>query len=323
MNVVRTVLGDIPASELGVCSAHEHIIIDPGFVTLQTPDFLLDSVDKAAEELQTYRAAGGRAVVDAMPCDTGRNVLKLAEVSRRTGIHIIAPTGLHLARYYPPGHWSLWMAKDELAELFVADIEQGIDANDYGGPDVRRTPRRAGVIKVATGRRTLDDRDVRILTAAAIAHQQTGAPILTHTDAGEEALAQVGRLVQGGVDPQHIVLSHTDRNRDAGYHRALLRTGARVEYDQGFRWGSLDENPTVKLIAELLPEHPDRIMLGMDAARRKYWRSHGGEPGLGFLLERLVPRLLSEGLDDRLVAALLVDNPARAFAFASPGGGPK
>jgi predicted metal-dependent phosphotriesterase family hydrolase len=37
---------------------------------------------------------------------------------------------------------------EQLADLFVADIEDGIDANDYSGPLVDRTPHKAGVIKV-------------------------------------------------------------------------------------------------------------------------------------------------------------------------------
>ena len=31
---------------------------------------------------------------------------KLAELSRRTGVHVVAPTGLHHDRYYGPSHWS-------------------------------------------------------------------------------------------------------------------------------------------------------------------------------------------------------------------------
>ena len=36
-----------------------------------------------------------------------------------------------------------------LADLFVADIVEGIDELDYSGPVVRRTDHRAGVIKIA------------------------------------------------------------------------------------------------------------------------------------------------------------------------------
>ena len=103
---VRTVLGDIDPSELGVTYAHEHLVIDGGRPVLMEPDFDLADVDAMATEVGAATALGLRAVVDAMPCDAGRNATKLAELSRRTGVHVIAPTGLHHDRYYGPAHWS-------------------------------------------------------------------------------------------------------------------------------------------------------------------------------------------------------------------------
>lgn len=89
---VRTVLGDIAPEEMGLTYSHEHIIIEESYPTLANPLFLLNDVDKASEELQCFYEAGGRAMVDTMPADCGRNVLKLAEVSRRTGVNIIVST---------------------------------------------------------------------------------------------------------------------------------------------------------------------------------------------------------------------------------------
>ena len=83
MSFCRAVLGDIPISGLGRTYAHEHIVIDPGYVVQLFPDLLLPSVENGAKELLDLKAAGGGAVVETMPCDAGRNVLKLAEISRR------------------------------------------------------------------------------------------------------------------------------------------------------------------------------------------------------------------------------------------------
>jgi phosphotriesterase-related protein len=151
MSYIRTVLGDIAPDELGVCYAHEHIIIDASYTTVVDPGFLLDDADVASRELAEFHQLGGRAMIDSMPCDCGRNVLKLAEVSRRSGVHIVCPTGLHLAKYYDPGHWGNFYTEDELATLFITEITEGIDAHDCNGPLVKRTPHRAGLIKIATG----------------------------------------------------------------------------------------------------------------------------------------------------------------------------
>lgn len=316
MSFVRTVLGDIPAAQLGVCYAHEHIIIDASLPTQQQPDFLLADLEVAVRELADFHRAGGRAMVDSMPCDCGRNVLKLAEISRRTGVHIVAPTGLHLEKYYDPGHWSGHYTEAELAALFIADIEEGIDARDYGGPLVQRTASRAGVIKVATGE-VITAREEKIFAAAAAAHRKTRCPILTHTEQGRLALEQIAMLQRHGVNPQHVCLSHTDRRPEVSYHREILTTGVKVEFDSAFRWKSGSENPTRELMLALLEEFPTQIMLGMDAARRSYWRHHGGGPGLDFLLVTWQPELRRHGVSDVQLQNIFVANPAATYSFAA------
>lgn len=311
---VRTVLGDIPASELGVTYAHEHIIIDPSFTTHTTPAFELSNIDKAITELKRFRADGGRSLVDSMPCDSGRNVVKLAAVARGADVNILAPTGLHLAKYYDPGHWGNFYTEEELAALFIADIEKGIDAHDYNGPLVRRTCHRAGLIKIATGER-ITPRERRIFAAAAVAHRQTGAPILTHTEQGTLGLEQVSLLLGLGVDPGHVVLSHLDRIPDPGYHAEVLSSGVRLEYDSAFRWPESGRNPTLDLVTSLIDRFPDQIMLGMDAARSAYWSEYGGSPGMSFLLTTFRTRLREAGLSEQHLHRIFIATPAATYSF--------
>jgi phosphotriesterase-related protein len=256
-----------------------------------------------------------------MPCDAGRNAAKLAELSRRTGLHVVAPTGLHHERYYGPAHWSHRLDVEVLAGLFVADIEDGIDANDYSGPVVARTPHRAGVIKVAGSDGGPSERDRRVFEAAAIAHRRTGAPILTHCERGTGALEQVRCLVDLGVDVGHVALSHVDKVVDRGYHREIAATGATLEYDGSFRWGDAP-NGTLDLLAGMAEDGLlDRVMLGMDAARRGYYAVYGGSPGLTWLLDGFSTAMEERGLGHDVRRRLFVDNPARVFAFASVDGG--
>lgn len=314
MTFVRTVLGDIRPDELGVCYAHEHVIIDRSFTTLQSPDFLLDDVDRAAAELAEFHALGGRAMVDSMPCDAGRNVCKMAAVSRRSGVHLVVPTGLHLAKYYDPGHWGGIYTEEQLTDLFTADIQDGIDAHDYGGPIVVRTPHKAGVIKLASDA-TWTAREDRLFAAGAEAHRRTGCPILTHTEQGTLALEQADRFARLGVDLRHVCISHTDRKPDAALHRDLLQTGVRVEYDSAFRWKAGQGNPTLDLVLALIGDFPDQIMLGMDAARRSYWKHYGGQPGLGFLLTDFAATLRARGLSEEQWRRIFVTTPAATYSF--------
>jgi len=319
--MIRTVLGDIPPENLGVCYAHEHIIIDASYTTDKNPEFLLDDVDVASRELAEFFAIGGRAMIDSMPCDCGRNVEKLAGISRRSGVHIVCPTGLHLMKYYDPGHWGNFYTDDELATLFIAEIIEGIDAHDCNGPITRRTPYRAGLIKIATGE-TITPRAEKVFAAAARAHRETGCPILTHTEQGTLGLEQVRLLEKHGADLRHVVLSHLDRNPELAYHREILSTGVRVEYDSAFRWKPGQGNPTLDLLVDLLPEFPDQIMLGMDAARRSYWRHHGGGPGMSFLLTTFTEKMKLAGLQNEDLHRIFVAAPAHAYSFKCQRDGP-
>jgi predicted metal-dependent phosphotriesterase family hydrolase len=321
VSFVRTVLGDISPVELGVTYAHEHLVIDGGRPVLLEPEFDLGDVDSMVTEVGAAVDLGLGAVVDAMPCDAGRNVAKLTAISRRTGVHVIAPTGLHHDRYYGPAHWSHRIEIDELAGLFIADIREGIDANDYSGPVIHRTAHRAGVIKIAGSDGGPSDRDRRVFQAAAEAHLATGAPILTHCERGTGALEQVVALTDSGVDPAHVVLSHVDKVVDRGYHREIAATGVTAEYDGTFRWGDGD-NGTLTLLDWMAEDGLlGHVVLGMDAARRGYYSVYGGSPGLTWLLDGFSVAMEDRGMGADVRRRVFVENPARVFSFTIDDGG--
>ena len=309
MTVVRTVLGDVPADRLGTCWAHEHLIIDGGVPKLVNPEISLQRVEDAVAELAPCVAAGLRAVVDAMPADAGRNVVKLADISRRAGVHVVAATGLHHARFYGERHWGELLEPEELAGLFVADITDGIDAHDCNGPVVRRTPHRAGVVKVAGSTDGPSRRDRRIFEAAALAVARTGTALLTHCEGGTGGLAQLELLERLGVPADRVLLSHTDKIPDRGYHRDLLASGAFLVYDQGLR----TPETTARLVGWAVADgHQDRLLLGTDGARRSLWSVLGGSPGLAALATGLGRRLTAD-LGQAVMDRILVANPAAAL----------
>lgn len=307
MTFVRTVAGDIDPADLGVTYAHEHLVIDGGRLPEIDPDFAIDAVEDAVNELAPAVALGLRAVVDAMPGDVGRNVSKLAAIGADAGIHVIAATGFHVARYHAADHWSLDAPTADLAAAMRRDVTDGIDG----------TPHRAGIIKVASERDDLSPRDRRVFEAAALVHVETGVPILTHCTDGTAADAQLALLGAAGVDLGHVVLSHTDKVVDRGYHRALLETGASVEFDGGMRWKPDQPNGTLQLLEWLLADgFGGQLMLGMDAAKRSYWAVHGGRPGMTFLLDAFSAQMADRGIDAGARHAMFVTNPARVLAFA-------
>jgi phosphotriesterase-related protein len=264
------------------------------------------------------QALGLRTVVDAMPADCGRDVLMLAQIARRSGVHVIAPSGLHHERYYHDRHWSVRLSVEEISGLFVADIVDGIDELDYAGPIVKRTAHRAGVMKVAGSTGGPSARDERVFEAAAMAQQRTGCPILTHCEGGTGAIEQVEVLLRHGGDPAHIVLSHVDKVVDRSYQRDIAASGARVEYDQGFRWPAGEPNGTLQLLEWAAEDGLlGHITLGLDAARQGYWTQFGGAPGWTWLLDAFAVMMREHGLADAEQHVLFVTAPGGAYTFGT------
>ncbi len=310
----RTILGDKSSSEMGLTYSHEHIIIDDSYVTAGYPEFLLNDVEKVITELQSFYVGGGRTVVDTMPANSGRNPLLSVEVSKKSKVNIIVPTGIHLEIYYPKNHWRYTFTEDQLTELFIADIEVGIDKFDYGSPIVERTNHKAGLIKLATGNEPITKHQEKIFHAVVNTHLATGAPILTHTNFGNQALEQALLFKKLGAQLDHVVLSHVDRNKDLDYQKRVLDTGVKIEYDSAFRWKKEDKNWTLFFLENLLSLYPNQITLGMDMAKKAYWKSYGGSPGLTYLIDTIPKFLKSKGLE-KYFQNLFFDNPQKLYSF--------
>ena len=313
--MVRTVLGDIDPADLGVTYAHEHLIVDSPLIVDRWPHIHLPEVSAAVDELERCKAAGVGAVVDCMPAASGRDAVRLAEISRRSGVHVIACTGLHTAKYYEGQQWTSEESPEVLAGLFAADIVDGIDRYDYMGPVIRRTPYRAGILKVAVLGEAPSERDERVFEAAALTHHQTGVPILTHTERGVGAPEQIMLFERLQVPLDRVVISHTDRIVDLAYHRELLESGVYLEFDQALRQAGDAVVGTARLVAALVADgYAEQIMLATDGARRSLWAHYGG-PGLAWLATRFLEILGDLGVDDQAIDTMFVTNPARFLAF--------
>ncbi len=318
MAKVRTVLGDIDSTLLGRTNAHEHLFIRDGLIVLLEPEFRLDSEAHAVSEVTDFRSHGGQAIIDTSPLGVGRNPEGLVNVSRATGVHVVASTGFHKPRYYLDSHWRNRLRAEQIAELFIEEIKVGMDEYAFESPFRKTASARAGVIKVASEYQRFSPAIRVAFEAAALAHCETGAPILTHTEMGTMAQQQLDLLTKQGVSPSHVVLSHMDRNPDWKLHRDIAQTGAFLEYDGPGRIKYLPENAVMDLISKMFELGlGGQILLGGDTAQRSYWKANGGATGIAYILEQFIPRLKKEGFQAQHIDAMLVGNPARAFAFAN------
>ncbi|MGW3965424.1 phosphotriesterase family protein [Amycolatopsis sp. NPDC005003] len=300
---VRTVLGDIDPAELGVTNSHDHLF----FASKLLPGQELDDPVAAAHTLLEFEARGGNALVQWTPYGLTRRTRELAWMAEEIGVHVVAATGLHRAEHYAPV--ILGRVIDDLVKEFVADLTEGTQPADL--PDEPRTGPRAGLVKVAGAFHTIDSHARLTMTAAAVAHEETGAPIAVHLELGTAGLETV-ELLCGKLDvsPDKVILGHLNRNPDPQLHREIAETGVFLGFDGPSRANHATDLRLFDGLQALVEAgHGGQILLGGDtttAAARN-------QPGAAYLLTTLAPRL-AKLLGGDVVTAMLVANPARAFA---------
>lgn len=306
--MVRTVHGDVAASDLGRLNYHEHLFqVSP----LLPGDELTDEAVSEAEA-GLLRGSGFDGMVDATPIGLGRKPEALARISAATGLTVVATTGAHRDAHYPDGHWLRDRDETALGDLFTADLVTGMlrhDDRDSGD----RTDVRAGVVKAGIDYWRISPFERRVLAGVAVAHAATGAPVMVHLEFGTAAHELLDLLETSGVKPHRVVLAHADRNPDAGLHLELAARGAVLGYDGMAR-------PRTRTDAELLDLTETvvaagaSVVLGGDVARRTRYESYGGMPGLAYLGRRYLPRLV-ERIGQEAVDGILTTNAQRWLAW--------
>ena len=309
---VRTVLGDVPAAELGRTDYHEHLFQ----VTPLLPGDELDDEAASTAEAASLRTSGFAAMVDATPTGLGRRPAAVARISAATGVHVVATTGAHREPHYGAGHWLTALAEEQLAERFVRDVTEGLPVAD--GPDRGPTalgptgaPVRAAVVKAGIGYWSTTTFEHRVLAAVAATWQRTGAAVMVHLEHGSATFEVLAELAGHGVPASAVALAHVDRNPDPGLHAELAAAGAYLGYDGFARSQRWPDSVLLDCLLRAAEQGAgDRLLLGGDVARATRYRGYGGMPGLAYLGERVLPRL-ERAAPAGLVDAVLVTNPAR------------
>ena len=316
---VNTVLGAVDSGDLGFTLPHEHLIDSSAGIRVSYGELELRdrALDMALEDFRRAKAGGVDTVVEVSPMDLGRDVVMMREVSRETGVNFVCCTGCWLD--IPRSFWG--RDKDFIADLWVREIEEGIDGTDI----------RAGIIKVATSD-PITEQEELMLRAAARAHLRTGVPITTHTPAqsrvGER---QVRILMEEGVEPQNVYVGHINQTLDRDYHRELARLGVWLGWDINNPYGR-SHLPPWEQRAEYLKGLLDEG-LGANLMLSHDWNvvlSRIGTPGFpgrednpdGYLwLSRaFIPRLRGLGVGAGEVERMMVGNPRRHFEGVGAGG---
>jgi phosphotriesterase-related protein len=325
MGEVETVGGAIDAEQLGTTLAHEHLQARdeavyaqwPGAQTIAEEEPLREVDADGAYEVAARLAGrlvelGVNTICDPSAMFLGRDVEFMRRVSTDTGLQVVACTGIYTYDHLP--QFFLTRDPDQIADLFVHDIERGIQGTEI----------KAAFIKCAADEPGITENVDKLHRAAARASNRTGAPIMAHSrPASDTGPRQVGIFIEEGVDPARVQIAHTGDTDDLDYIERVLETGVLIGMDRYGLELFLPYERRQKTVLELLARgYADRMLLSADHCATLDWFPLGiaeqmlaaglaRDWSMTLVPEQVVPELRDAGMTADQERTMMVDNPKR------------
>jgi phosphotriesterase-related protein len=319
---VETVTGPIDAGELGTTLIHEHLLARDEAVHAQWPH--AESVregapwavppggeyEVAVEAARLAVAAGVKTICDPTAMFLGRDAPFMGRVAEETGLQVVACTGIYTYDHLPTFFVS--RDPDQIAELFVHDIEQGIQGTDI----------KAAFIKCAADEPGVTENIEKVHRAAARASLATGAPIMAHSrPASDTAPRQLEIFEEEGVAPAKVQIAHCGDSPDPDYIERIIDRGVYAGLD---RWGIEMylpfEQRTAAALALLERGHAERIFLSADSCATIDWfppavveqmvsAGMAKDWTIEMTPNKVLPTLRDGGMTDEQERTMMVENP--------------
>lgn len=308
---VNTVLGPIAPDELGVVAVHEALLsVVPG--AQYAPDIRIDraeAFDQIAAELRRFAEHGGGTVVDSTGMFHGRDVPLLEALSRATGVHIVASTGMGpeemLGGYFltpqtnPPTPWPA----EKFADLFTKEVVEGMV--------VPRIERRglAGLVTTTASRERMTATDESLFRGAARTARDTGVPVSIRF--GSDPVRETDLVLAEELSSDRVLVGGMDRVDAAAVIMDIAERGVYLGIDSIGQTSAelISDDERLSLVKKLISAgYTDRIVLSSNAI--------GVAKGLpetsatfSTVLVDFVPKLIDAGVADAVVRQMLVDAP--------------
>jgi phosphotriesterase-related protein len=318
MAEVQTVQGAVDAGDLGIVLVHEHVRFRDEAVAAEWPTRYDEQAELTAalEAVTAAKARGVQSIVDPTAMYGGRDVRFMKQVADRTGVRLIACTGIYSYDHLP--HYFANRDIDVMADHFIADIEQGIQGTEI----------KAAFLKCAADAAGVTENVEKIHRAVARASVKTGTPIMAHSmPAVATGPRQVEIFEQEGVDLSRVQIAHCGDSDDIAYIEGLLAKGVYVgldRYDLEMYQPIDKRNATA---AELLRRgHAERLMISQDYCATIDWFPPEAEEmftsagairnwSMTLVFDEVVPALRELGvMDDEVFATIFTANPRRWLA---------
>lgn len=319
MRTLPTYSGEVEEESIGETLLHEHLFVRQPDVDRALPDEEWDedrAVRDAVAHLDALHDRGVRTVVDLTVPGLGRDAPLVGRVAARTRMRLVAATGWYTHDVLPNyfrlnGPGRLVDGPDRLVELFSRDLTRGIDGTGV----------RAGAIKVVSDHAGMTDDVRRVFAAAAVAQQETDAPVFTHSHSPSRGgLEQQDVLESSGVDLRRVVIGHAGDSDDLDYLQELAARGSFLGFDRfGMEHMAPDAQRVQVLLALLERGLATQIVLSHDAAIHSrmtppsWRRQHAPQWTMHHLHDRILPLLRQRGVGEDEIRTMMRDNPRRVL----------
>ena len=331
MAQVQTVTGPIDAKELGTTLIHEHLWNRDEAVINQWPTVAETSKEDpphavapgeeigiAIREAKAAVELGVRTIVDPTAMFLGRDVRFMRRVSEETGLQVVPCTGIYTYDHLP--QYFLNRTPDQIADLFVSDIEDGIQGTEI----------RAAFIKCAADEPGVTENIEKVHRAAARASARTGAPIMAHSrPARNTGPRQIEIFEEEGIELSKVQLAHTGDTDDLDYIEGVLEKGVWIGLDRyGLELFLPYEKRQATTKALLERGHADRMFLSADSVPTLDWfppnvieqliaSGAAKDWTIRIVPEKVLPELREAGMTDEQERTIMVVNPMK-WLTASP-----
>ena len=298
--------GDVRMDILGVLRKNPYIV---------RTNLILDEVETEIDELRLLSEYDCNLLIDVTVPGIDRRIETIQYISKKSGIHIVAATGLFVEEAVKEPYLS-WSAQ-QIRNWMIDEIENGIEGTGI----------KPGVYKIATSEK-LCPLEIRTLEAVAEAYQKYPLPVYVHVFPWScTALDAIAILTRGGVVPEDICICHLDVSFNEPYLKEVFETGVYIEFDNfskefyfeaqdgAFSGGPFETDlARVRMAQKLIDEgYGEKLLFANDLCLKASWHKYGGW-GYDHIFRNIIPMMRMEGIQEEDIRQILYVNPKR-FLF--------
>ncbi|XP_055628719.1 phosphotriesterase-related protein [Toxorhynchites rutilus septentrionalis] len=339
-----TVRGELDPKKLGFTLTHEHLSLDfnkfytspptnakphlNSKITLENLGYIRqypyssiyninfqdsESHDAVLSDVLYYKCSGGSTIVENTSHGLNRNLKFLYDISEASGVHIIAGTG-----HYVHGVQSdsvIQMTIEEMSDLYTKEILFGVPVEGVGLIQ-------CGIIGEVGSSWPITAFERKAIQATAETQNILNCPVTFHPGRDKNAPFEIIRLyLEAGGKPNKCVMSHLDRtlmHSEDLLEFAKLGTfcqfdlfGTECSYYQlnPSSYMQSDEQRLEQIQTLINSGYEKRILMSHDIHTKHRLVKYGGH-GYSHILNNILMRLISKGLDIQTIDTITVGNPS-------------